>query len=625
MHQQPPGGGRLTWATRLGVILAVTGSAVGLGNFLRFPGVAVANGGGAFMIPYIVAFLVIGLPIAWTEWAMGRYAGRRGFNSAAGIYRVLAGGRNWASYLGVLALIIPVIIYMYYLSVEAWCLGYAWHYWSGGMATTVAEAQQGLEPGSVAATDAGVDAANDYLGGFAGIGADGDLARDFWGTAAPFLLICFLVNFILIWRGLNKGIEWFCRWAMPALVVCSLIILVRVLTLGAPDGATEHTVYHPQERLATELVDPDKDPVEHSPLGTLVPETVVGSLGSGLDFMWEPVSHSTETVKDAAGEERTVLVEQGASAALLDPDTWLAAAGQIFFSLSVALGVIITYASYTRSRDDIALSGLTAAAGNGFFEIALGGLIVIPAAFIFASADVLVGAGEKASSLSLGFFALPGVFEHMPGGHFFGGLFFFLLFLAAVTSSLSMLQPAIAFLEEGLGLGRHASVAILGVITAFGAAFVALASGDLTALDHIDFWMANFAVFLLATLQILLFAWVFGARKGLRELARGAGIRLPAFLPVMLTWVTPLFLILIFVAWVVDNLHAESSYVRALSPESLAENPVPALNILLIAVVAAFFALLVAEAVKRWRRLEAHGTLPDPRHDPDAAEEGDTA
>ena len=140
----PPVGkrSRVVWTTRLGVILAVTGSAVGLGNFLRFPGVAVANGGGAFMIPYVIAFVVVGLPIAWIEWSMGRYAGRRGFNSAAGVYRSMMGGKTWASYLGVLALIIPVIIYMYYLSVEAWCLGYAWYYWSGGMSETIAAAQE---------------------------------------------------------------------------------------------------------------------------------------------------------------------------------------------------------------------------------------------------------------------------------------------------------------------------------------------------------------------------------------------------------------------------------------------------------------------------------------------------
>ena len=77
------------WATRIGVILAVAGSAVGLGNFLRFPGNAAQNGGGAFMLPYFISLLVLGIPLCWAEWTMGRYGGTRGFNSAPGIFSVI--------------------------------------------------------------------------------------------------------------------------------------------------------------------------------------------------------------------------------------------------------------------------------------------------------------------------------------------------------------------------------------------------------------------------------------------------------------------------------------------------------------------------------------------------------
>ncbi len=154
----------------------------------------------------------------------------------------------------------------------------------------------------------------------------------------------------------------------------------------------------------------------------------------------------------------------------------------------------MTYASYTKPTDDIALSSVSAASGNGFFEVALGGMIVIPAAFIFLGPESIIAAGEKASFLSLGFLALPGVFEYMPAGHFFGGLFFFLLFIAAITSSLSMLQPAIAFLEEGLNLNRQAAVTLLGFITAIGALFVSLMSHGLIVLDHMDFWTGNFCI-----------------------------------------------------------------------------------------------------------------------------------
>ncbi|MBM4152820.1 MAG: sodium:calcium symporter, partial [Kiritimatiellaceae bacterium] len=124
------------WGSRLGVILAVTGSAVGLGNFLRFPGKAAQYEGGAFMIPYVIALLLLGLPIAWAEWAMGRRGGAHGHNSIPGIFRVV--WRNKLSpYLGVLGLLIPVVIYMYYVYIEAWCLGYAFKFATGQMALGV--------------------------------------------------------------------------------------------------------------------------------------------------------------------------------------------------------------------------------------------------------------------------------------------------------------------------------------------------------------------------------------------------------------------------------------------------------------------------------------------------------
>ena len=121
-----------SWNTRIGVILAVTGSAVGLGNFLRFPGLAAKYEGGAFMVPYFIAFLLLGLPLAWAEWATGRYGGARGFHSGAGVYRSVRPGPT-AGGFGVLALLVPVVIYMFYVFIEAWCLGYAWHTLTGGL------------------------------------------------------------------------------------------------------------------------------------------------------------------------------------------------------------------------------------------------------------------------------------------------------------------------------------------------------------------------------------------------------------------------------------------------------------------------------------------------------------
>src|SRR3990172_6208896 len=105
------------WGSRLGVILAVAGSAVGLGNFLRFPGNAAQNGGGAFMIPYFCALILLGIPIGWAEWAMGRYGGRKGFHSAPAIMGILGRG-SAARYLGVVGVLIPMVVYFYYVIIE---------------------------------------------------------------------------------------------------------------------------------------------------------------------------------------------------------------------------------------------------------------------------------------------------------------------------------------------------------------------------------------------------------------------------------------------------------------------------------------------------------------------------
>ncbi|MFZ5832044.1 MAG: sodium-dependent transporter [Planctomycetota bacterium] len=529
-------GGRESWGSRLGVILAVTGSAVGLGNFLRFPGLAAKYDGGAFMIPYFTAFLLLGLPICWIEWSMGRYGGARGFNSSPGIYRAIWRSRA-APYFGVLSMIIPVMIYMYYVYVEAWCLAYAGFYLSGKM-----------ELGNNAR------AYKDLFDTF--IGKDGDGSAFFnakgglFDSVLIYLVICFVLNFTLIYRGLTKGIEWFCKLAMPALIVCAFIVLARVLTLGTPNPAL------PEQNLL-----------------------------NGLGYMWNPATEQT-----------------GFLESLGNPQMWLEAAGQIFFSLSVGFGIIITYASYLKKDDDIALSGLTAASGNEFCEVALGGMITIPAAFVFLGSTFLMDEqGKEVGTFGLGFVTLPNVFNQMYAGQFVGFVFFFLLFLAALTSSLSMLQPAIALLEEGLGLGRKASVALLGFITAMGAGFVVYFSKGLTAMDTIDFWVGTFGIYVLAMFQVFLFVWALGVDRGFQELDRGAEIRIPRFFRFVVMYLTPLYLLAIFVAWCGKQL-SEGGMVAMTF-----QNPVAAMSVGFIAVVAALFALLISQSVRRWRAMERKG------------------
>jgi SNF family Na+-dependent transporter len=490
MSQGPskPEGGEQRWGSRLGLILAVAGSAVGLGNFLRFPGQAVQNGGGAFMIPYLCALLLLGIPIGWAEWAMGRYGGTRGRRSAPGILALVGG--PWARYLGALGVLIPLVVYMYYGLIESWCLRYAWAYLVGGIQ---------LAPGQEVAQSKALFVR------FSGSGQDGVLLGGSLDPAVVFWAIVLGANVWLVHRGLSGGIERFCRWAMPLMGVCALVVLGRVLTLGTPDPALpDHTVTN------------------------------------GLGFMWNPQL-------DRLGRF----------------DTWLAAAGQIFFTLGVGFGIVINYAAYVRPKDDIALSGLTASAINEVFEVVFGGLITVTAAFVFLGASGAVG-----GTFGLGFNTLPVVFAHMgTAGRFVGATWFFMLFLAAITSSISMLQPVVAFLEEALALARGRAVTVVTVLAVVGSAWVIWFSKDLVALDTMDFWVGTVAIFLLATVQTISFGWVLGTERGYAELQRGAEIKVPAAFRFVIKFVTPAYLLVVLVGFCLKNL---PDYVRGLSRSPVA-------------------------------------------------------
>jgi SNF family Na+-dependent transporter len=228
------------------------------------------------------------------------------------------------------------------------------------------------------------------------------------------------------------------------------------------------------------------------------------------------------------------------------PKLWLAAAGQIFFSLAVGFGVIATYASYLSKKDDIVLSALTATSANEFTEVGLGGLITIPAGVAFLG---VAGMASNTSLFSLGFHVLPIVFSSMPGGAFFGFLFFGLLFLGSVSACLSMLQPGIAFFEEALHASRKKSVSLLGVLTGLGCMFAAFNSYDLKALDTLDFWAGTFLIFVMSTIFTLLFGWVLGIETAFKEAHLGSILHIPQAYRFILKYVCPAFLIIVFTSW----------------------------------------------------------------------------
>ncbi len=506
-----------SWSSQTGVILAVTGSAVGLANFLRFPGQAAQFGGGAFMLAYFLSLVILALPIAWAEWTMGRMGGQKGFSSCPGILNVICKHPS-AKYFGILGVMVPLVIYMFYSYVEAWCLGYAVNFATNSIHFS------------------NIDESSSFWAKFIGAGEDGSAIGFGYKEVGVYLIVATIINLTLIYRGISKGIETFVRYAIPALILIAFIILIRVLTLGTPDSSK------PQQNVI-----------------------------NGLGFMWNPtkvyfeeLNKSTdkwdrvvEVIGDKSRVEHNKKVEENPSKyrvrnitvleQLRSPNLWLAAAGQVFFSLSVGLGIIITYASYLKKDDDVVLSSLCACSANEFTEVGLGGLIGLPAAFAFLGAAGVVGQ----TTFGLGFKSLPMVFSAMEFGSVFGSLFFFLLFLAAVNGSISCLQPSIAFLEETLRIGRKSSVALVGLIATLGVGFVLYFSKDAMALEALNFWAGTFLVYVIATVQIIIFSWVLGVNTGFEEAHKGAAVKIPYFFKFITKYVSPAFLLTIFAFWII--------------------------------------------------------------------------
>jgi len=186
---------REVWGTRIGLILAMAGNAVGLGNFLRFPVQAAANGGGAFMIPYFIAFLLLGIPVMWVEWGLGRFGGKHGEGTAPGVFHHI-----WdnpvAKYLGVLGIGLPTLIAIYYCYIESWTMGYAYY--------SLTDAFHGI-------TDrAGMTA---FLQSYQGV-ANGETTINL-GPAYLFFLLTIVINIWILSKGLVKGIEAWQPWPEP--------------------------------------------------------------------------------------------------------------------------------------------------------------------------------------------------------------------------------------------------------------------------------------------------------------------------------------------------------------------------------------------------------------------------
>ncbi|MFN8352498.1 MAG: sodium-dependent transporter [Flavobacteriales bacterium] len=455
-----------SWGSRVGLILAMAGNAVGLGNFLRFPVQAIQNGGGAFIIPYLVCFLLMGIPLLWIEWGMGRFGGRQGHHSTPFILHSLDPRRALWKYIGVFGIFTNIAVAAYYCYLESWTLSYVWH--------SIAGSFNGQTSEQVAS----------FFGDYISVSTS--------TTGIPFepivfWLLCLFLNTWILSQGLSGGVEKVAKVGMPLLILFGIFLAVRGVTLKAGEHGA---VYD----------------------GTM-----------GLNFLWTPDFSSIWSAK-----------------------VWLAAAGQIFFTLSVGMGSIHCYASYVKKRDDIALNAMSAGWMNEFVEVVLGAAIIIPISIGYLGVEKVVEL-TKTGGLGLGFKTLPYLFTQWGPtlGMIAGVCWFGLLFFAGITSSLAMGTPVMGFLEDEFGWKRKPAAWFFGLIV--------LVLGLPTVLwfnegvfDEYDYWAGTVSLVVFALFETILFAWIFGMDKGWAEINHGADIRVPRFFRFVIQYITPLFLAFVF-------------------------------------------------------------------------------
>ena len=407
---------------RTAFIFAAIGSAVGLGNIWRFPAVAYDNGGGAFILPYLVALLTAGIPLLFLDYAIGH----RWRGSAPAAWRRF---RRWTEFIGWWQVLIALIIALYYALILAWATNY-----------TVFSLDQRW------GDDAGgfFDEYTQALGG-----ADVHVSFDYVPAVLISMLVVWLAVIIVMALGVQKGIAASSIIFIPLLVVMFVILVVRSLFLpGALDG---------------------------------------------LDAFFRP--------------------HWGA---LLDPAVWIAAYGQIFFSLSVAFGIMLTYASYLKKKTDLTGSGLVVGFANSGFEI-LCGIGVFSALGFMAQAQGVAIDEVVADGVGLAFIAFPTIISEAPAGALIGVLFFGSLVLAGFTSLISIVEVVIAAVQDKFGLARIPSTLLVCVPIAVVSTVLFSTTMGLPLLDVMDKWANEYGIVAAALVSSLIVAFVVRGMPTLRD------------------------------------------------------------------------------------------------------------
>lgn len=415
---------RDNFASRFGALVAMAGSAVGLGNLWRFPYLVGENGGAAFIIVYIALSFLICLPIFVSEFIVGR----RGQQNAFAAFRDLSGGSNW-KWIGLFTVIVPLIVLSYYSVIGGWSMEYLLK--SLTFSFTSGESQATI--GTMFA----------------------DFVSNPWMPLVGHTLFL-LVTALIVVVGIKDGIEKFSKFVMPMLFFIVIAIAIYSLTLP---GA-----------------------------------------GKGVEYLFKP------------------------DFSKIDAKVCAAALGQAFFSLSLGFGTILTYASYVSKKENIMFQSSATAVSDLMFAL-IAGLAIMPAVFAFGI--------DPQSGPGLVFETLPYVFSKMPAGGFIAILFFMALLVAALTSSISMLEVGVAYLIEEKKLSRIAACLILfGICWTVGAlcslSFGPLSCVDLCGLpifDFVDYVSSNILMTLGSLFTVLFVGWRLKKTDIYDEFTNGGSVR----------------------------------------------------------------------------------------------------
>ena len=408
---------RETFSRRSVFVFAAIGSAVGLGNIWRFPFVAYDNGGGAFLLPYLVALLTAGLPLLFFDYAIGhRFRG-----SAPLSFRRM---NRFAEPIGWIQVLVSFVIAVYYAVIIAWAASYAWFSLDERWGETYEESASFF--------------AEDFLRAGSGFGID------FVPGIAVVLVVVWLVTLGVLLAGVQKGIGRTAMFFVPLLVALFAALVVRSLFLnGALDGLNN-------------FFTPD----------------------------W---------------------------GVLTEPSVWIAAYGQIFFSLSVGFGIMLTYSSYLKRKTNLTSSGLVVGFSNSAFEVLAGIGVFATLGFLVSSA---AGAGwdDVGGGPGLAFIAFPALVSQMPGGPIWGVVFFTCLTLAGLTSMISIVEVVIASFQDKVGVSRIAATLGVGVPMATVSILLMPTETGLQNLDIMDKFANSIGIVGIALVALIVV--MFGMRLG---------------------------------------------------------------------------------------------------------------